>query len=663
MRAVSLDQQVDALLLEPDKSLQNRCLQGRSHLAALTQALVLARHRYRQLVKAMREGGGQGGRVLPYGWDARVEDSGTVIFFAPETGQTSQDFPTLPALGGREGGQGLTGRRLEQLGAYQAYCGEVTRLVEQIENLSLEVGRGEVRLLGMGPGAGPDRLRAELETNICDSAHIVLTTLNTAGTSSITSGARFTVVVVDEAAQAIEPSTLIPLQTGAETCVLVGDPQQLPATVFSSLGAATAFERSLFERLEHGGHPVHLLDTQYRMHPAISAFPRRYFYGKHLKDGENVFSPAYSRPWHAFPAFQPFAFLDLKSDGGRGRDKGREGGGGLSYRNSAEARLLVNVYQTLRREAKGQGVRGKVGVITPYQAQLMELHAQFARALGPSYQEEVELNTVDGCQGKEKDVILFSCVRAGGKRGIGFLADVRRMNVGLTRGRVAMLVVGRAETLQQNLHWKALLDHARTTGAFVKVPHPGCNLLGLQRGGGKGGGREGGCGGGKEGDKPPATGPASLSPALPPSRPPARPPSFSPDPGSPTPSHPPSSVPPLPLPPPASSLPPQTWPSQALPSATTTAAPLPPPLPSNRSASTKAISYSPPPSFSPPPSPPRRRARMPRPPAPESHSQDSKAPPPRPPPPAPPNPYLMLAPQPFPAPPPPPPPPPSSSPP
>ena len=119
--------------------------------------------------------------------------------------------------------------------------------------------------------------------------------------ASIIQGRPFHVVVVDEAAQAIEPSTLIPLQTGATTCVLVGDPQQLPATVFSQLGASTAFERSLFERLEHGGHPVHLLDTQYRMHPRISAFPRQHFYGSLLKDGPNVRGPRYSRPWHAVP--------------------------------------------------------------------------------------------------------------------------------------------------------------------------------------------------------------------------------------------------------------------------------------------------------------------------------------------------------------------------
>lgn len=212
--------------------------------------------------------------------------------------------------------------------------------------------------------------------------------------------------MVDEAAQATEPSVLIPMQVpplpalffgisllqcpvstsnhlfsslplsqfGIQSCVLVGDPQQLPATVFSQAGCG--FERSLFERLETGAHPVHLLDTQYRMHPAISAFPRKHFYGSLLLDGANVSLPDYTRPYHRIPALQPFTFLNLRSD--------TTSGSGGSFRNPEEARLIVNLYQTLKRLAP-QEVPGKVGVITPYSAQLMELNNHFARALGPAY--------------------------------------------------------------------------------------------------------------------------------------------------------------------------------------------------------------------------------------------------------------------------------------
>jgi senataxin len=109
------------------------------------------------------------------------------------------------------------------------------------------------------------QLKISLEAELLDAAHIVFTTLNSAALPCLQGCAQFTVVVVDEAAQGVEPATLVPLRLGGRHCVLVGDPQQLSATVFSQGGAATQYDRSLFQRLEQCGHPVHLLDTQVRI--------------------------------------------------------------------------------------------------------------------------------------------------------------------------------------------------------------------------------------------------------------------------------------------------------------------------------------------------------------------------------------------------------------
>jgi senataxin len=109
------------------------------------------------------------------------------------------------------------------------------------------------------------QLRISLEAEMLDAAHIVFTTLNSSALPCLQGCAQFTVVVVDEAAQGVEPATLVPLRLGGRHCVLVGDPQQLSATVFSQGGAATQYDRSLFQRLEQCGHPVHLLDTQVRI--------------------------------------------------------------------------------------------------------------------------------------------------------------------------------------------------------------------------------------------------------------------------------------------------------------------------------------------------------------------------------------------------------------
>ena len=97
---------------------------------------------------------------------------------------------------------------------------------------------------------------------------------------------------------------------------------------------------------------------------------------------------------------------------------------------------------------------------------------RFKAALGAEVARSIDINTIDGFQGREKDVAIFSAVRADRKRGIGFVADFRRMNVGITRARASMLVVGCAAALKRDKHWAALIKHAAATGCFFQVtPH------------------------------------------------------------------------------------------------------------------------------------------------------------------------------------------------
>ena len=318
---------------------------------------------------------------------------------------------------------------------------------------------------------GEGQIRQHLETSFLDSAQVVCTTLNGAGHDCMGETMPFNIVIIDEAAQAVEMSTLIPLQLGPSRCVLVGDPQQLPATTFARGGKLSHYQRSLFERLERCGHTARLLDTQYRMHPAISYFPRTIFYGSDLKDGENVCGPSWHRQFHSCAAFRPFTFLNLN-----GNHRSAEEG---PRSNAAEAALAFNVFRTLKRlgeRPKGDSISGRVGLVTPYRDQLRVLRRVFA-----GHEHEVEINTVDGYQGREKDVIIMSCVRAvSPSAGIGFLADIRRMNVALTRARVGLFVVGCEQALRANEKWAMLIEHARETGALVNVPSPDCDLERLQ---------------------------------------------------------------------------------------------------------------------------------------------------------------------------------------
>ena len=203
----------------------------------------------------------------------------------------------------------------------------------------------------------------------------------------VESANKFEVVVIDEAAQSSEPSTLVALQLGSSHAILVGDPQQLPATIFSVSGRNTKYDRSLFQRLEESGHPVHMLNTQYRMHPVISAFPRHIFYDGMLLDGSNVQSPTFGGSLNSsirnkFPHFQPFNILDLDS---------KEERDGTSLSNMDEAQLVLHLYRAIDHETDGMLAKTRVAVITPYSQQSNLLQRLFENAYGVTYATRVEI--------------------------------------------------------------------------------------------------------------------------------------------------------------------------------------------------------------------------------------------------------------------------------
>ncbi|KAL4817655.1 SEN1 N terminal-domain-containing protein [Aspergillus spinulosporus] len=223
----------------------------------------------------------------------------------------------------------------------------------------------------------------------------------------------FETVVIDEAAQSIELSALIPLKYGCSKCILVGDPKQLPPTVLSKVASKYQYEQSLFVRMQ-ANHPndVHLLDTQYRMHPAISM----------LQDGPDM-ARLRTRPWHQSELLSPYRFFDVQ---------------GL-HQSAPKGHSLL--YERLLKDFKEYDFSGKIGIITPYKGQLRELKTQFANKYGNAIFNMIDFNTTDAFQGREAEVIIFSCVRASNK-GIGFLSDIRRMNVGLTRAKSSLWVLG-----------------------------------------------------------------------------------------------------------------------------------------------------------------------------------------------------------------------------
>ncbi|KAK6225032.1 helicase Sen1 [Colletotrichum tabaci] len=305
--------------------------------------------------------------------------------------------------------------------------------------------------------------RRQIQQEILDGAQVLCATLSGSGHEMFKNlNVEFETVIIDEAAQCVELSALIPLKYGCTKCILVGDPKQLPPTVLSQSAARFGYDQSLFVRMQQN-HPdyVHLLDRQYRMHPEISLFPSTEFYEGKLVDGEDM-SALRRQPWHASALLGPYRFFDVEGTQSKG-SKGR------SLVNHAELRVAMQLYERFKADfGRNYDIRGKIGIITPYKAQLQELKWQFSRQFGEAITDDIEFNTTDAFQGRECEIIIFSCVRADPTGGIGFVKDIRRMNVGLTRAKSSLWILGDSRALVQGEFWNKLITNAKQRSLYTK---------------------------------------------------------------------------------------------------------------------------------------------------------------------------------------------------
>jgi regulator of nonsense transcripts 1 len=269
-------------------------------------------------------------------------------------------------------------------------------------------------------------------------------------------------VLVDEATQATEPAVLVPLMRGCRQLVLVGDHCQLPPTVLSTRAEEEGHGVPLFSRMVACGVPPFMLDTQYRMHPCIAMFPSDLFYGGKLNNG--VSAPE-RRPLAGFPWPReefPVAFLPVQ---------GIEMDDGVSKMNEEEAMAACEAVAGLL--AGGQCKPSDIAVVTPYAAQA-RLIRRLTRQLIPqaSKQVYIEVSSVDGFQGREKEAVVFSAVRSNDHGAIGFTSDWRRVNVSFTRARRALIVIGNDVTLRRGDPdtWMPWLQWADAHGLNMDKP-------------------------------------------------------------------------------------------------------------------------------------------------------------------------------------------------
>ncbi|KAI1320150.1 SEN1 N terminal-domain-containing protein [Xylariaceae sp. FL0255] len=303
--------------------------------------------------------------------------------------------------------------------------------------------------------------RRQIQQEIMDSAQVLCATLSGSGHEMFKNLAvEFETVIIDEAAQCVELSALIPLKYGCSKCILVGDPKQLPPTVLSKSAVRYGYDQSLFVRMQRKSpQDIHLLDTQYRMHPAISSFPSQEFYERRLIDGGDMAKLRW-QPWHRDEMLSPYRFFDVEGIQQQGQR-------GQSLINVKEIEVAIQLYKRLTNRHRGVDFKGKIGIITPYKAQLFALHDHFTKLYSEKITEEIEFNTTDAFQGRECEIIIFSCVRASPTGGIGFMTDIRRMNVGLTRAKSSLWILGNSKALQQGEFWAKLIVDAKQRDQYI----------------------------------------------------------------------------------------------------------------------------------------------------------------------------------------------------
>ena len=293
-------------------------------------------------------------------------------------------------------------------------------------------------------------LRKQCEKELLDVADVICCTCIGAGDPKL-SRMRFSSILIDESMQATEPECMVPAVLGAKQLILVGDHCQLGPVVMCKKAATGGLSQSLFERLVVLGIRPFRLEVQYRMHPALSKFPSNFFYEGALQNG--VSAEDRKLPLD-FPWPQPDKPMMFHVASGQEEIAGS----GTSFLNRTEA---ANVEKIVTKFLKAGVKPEQIGVVTPYEGQRSYLvqYLQYSGQLHAKIYQDIEIASVDAFQGRQKDIIIISCVRSNEHQGIGFLADPRRLNVALTRGKYAVIVVGNPKVLTRHPLWNHLLHH------------------------------------------------------------------------------------------------------------------------------------------------------------------------------------------------------------
>ena len=302
-------------------------------------------------------------------------------------------------------------------------------------------------------------LEVRIHADLFSEARVIASTL-VGSANRLLDGQKFGTLFIDEAAQALEAACWIPIRKVSRV-ILAGDHCQLPPTVKSFAAMKAGLGKTLMERIvENKPEVVTLLKMQYRMNEEIMRFSSDWFYGNQVESApevkyRSILDLDIPMTWIDTSLFEECEEGKFFQETFVGESFGRI--------NKAEAELtlltLENYFKKIGKE-RILDERLDVGVISPYRAQVQYLRSQIKKkAFFKPYRHLISVNTIDGFQGQERDIILISLVRANDDGQIGFLRDLRRMNVAITRARMKLIILGDASTMTRHPFYKKLYDY------------------------------------------------------------------------------------------------------------------------------------------------------------------------------------------------------------
>ena len=304
---------------------------------------------------------------------------------------------------------------------------------------------------------------AEIEIHInaelFNEARVIASTL-VGSANRILEGQKFGTLFIDEAAQALEAACWIPIRK-ATRVIFAGDHCQLPPTVKSLAALKAGLGKTLMERIvENKPEAVTLLKTQYRMNEDIMRFSSDYFYHGEVETAPQI------KYRGILDYDDPIVWIntsEIETEPDEPDFKEQFVGEKFGRINRGEAELTLQKLEEYCKKIGKQRILEEkidVGIISPYRAQVQYLRKLLhKKEFFKPYQKLISVNTVDGFQGQERDIILISMVRANDNGQIGFLRDLRRMNVAITRARMKLIILGNAETMTKHPFYKQLWDY------------------------------------------------------------------------------------------------------------------------------------------------------------------------------------------------------------